>query len=129
MDRTNPLSLQAAIGDLLRDENVRREVEAEAQALIAASDLLVELDRLRELYGLTKADLARRAGLKPSNLRKILSAGTGRLELLTYLKLIGALGHQVELSALATNLDTGATRIPSKRAEPARTSKRLNPTF
>ena len=101
MRRVNKPSIQAAIEDLLADEIVRQEVEVETRALITASDLLVELDRLRERRGLSKAELARKAGLQPSNLRKILSAGTGRLELVTYLKLVGALGHQVELSSQA----------------------------
>ncbi len=97
MTRETRPSLQAAIDDLLKDETLRQEVGAEARALIAASDLLNELDRLRDQQGLTKAELARKAGLQPSNVRKMLSLGTGRLELVTYLKLIGAVGYELRL--------------------------------
>lgn len=97
MTRETRPSLQAAIDDLLKDETIRQEVEAEARALIAASDLLTELDRQREVRGVTKADLARKAGLQPSNVRKILSARTGRLELLTLTRMSIALGVSIVL--------------------------------
>lgn len=122
-------TLQSAIDNLLDDESVRREVEAEAQALIAASDLLVELDNLRQSIGISKADLARRAGLQPSNLRKILSAGTGRLELVTYLKLVAALGHDLKISSRA---EMPALEPQGKRTRfdaPHRKSRQLSQSF
>lgn len=99
MTRETRPSLQAAIDDLLKDETIRQEVEAEARALIAASDLLTELDRLRDQQGLTKAELARKAGLQPSNVRKMLSLGTGKLELTTLLKLVLALNSELRLTS------------------------------
>ncbi len=98
MGPRNKLSLEAAVEDLLLDETVRHEIEFEAQVLIAASDLLTELDRLRDLQGLTKAELARKAGLQPSNVRKMLSSGTGRLELVTLLKLALAIDLELRLT-------------------------------
>ncbi len=98
MGPRNKLSLEAAVEDLLLDETVRHEIEFEAQVFIAASDLLTELDRLRDLQGLTKAELARKAGLQPCNVRKMLSSGTGRLELVTLLKLALAIDLELRLT-------------------------------
>lgn len=103
MDSETQPSLQVAIDDLLKDKTVRQEVEAEARALIAASDLLTELDRLRDLQGLTKAELARKAGLQPSNVRKMLSLGTGRLELRTFIRLVTALDGMLTIESLREN--------------------------
>ncbi len=129
MQPTNKSSVQAAIDDLLGDETVRREVEAEARALIAASDLLTELDRLRDQQGLTKAELARKAGLQPSNVRKMLSSGTGRVELVTYLKLIRALGRDLSISPQAQRSSPDASKMNPKLSAPAHTSRQLDHSF
>ncbi len=129
MTRETRPSLQAAIDDVLKDETVRQEVEAEARALIAASDLLTELDRLRDQQGLTKADLARKAGLQPSNVRKMLSSGTGRVELVTYLKLIRALGLDLSISSQAERSSLDVLKTTSKSNAPVHKSRQLNHSF
>lgn len=129
MTRETRPSLQAAIDDLLKDETIRQEVEAEASALIAASDLLTELDRLRDQQGLTKAELARKAGLQPSNVRKMLSLGTGRVELVTYLRLIRALGLELSISSQAEHSSLDALKTTSKLSAPAHKSRQLNRSF
>ncbi len=98
MNTPGQTKLEAAIIEVASDPIARERIRRESDALIAASRMLNEIDKRRIEAGLTKADLARGAGMQPSNLRKILSDGSGRLELTTYLKLAAALDLQVAVS-------------------------------
>jgi len=98
MNTQSRTKLEAAISEVATDPIARERIRRESDALIAASRMLNEIDKRRVEAGLSKADLARGAGLQPSNLRKIMSQGSGRLELTTYLKLAAALNLQVAVS-------------------------------
>jgi DNA-binding Xre family transcriptional regulator len=92
--------------ELLADPATRESVEREASMLIAMSRLLNQIDQLREAKDWTKADLARAAGMHPSNLRKMLSSGEKNIELETLIKLLYALDVEIKLSPRKVKADS-----------------------
>lgn len=105
MKHESRAKLESAISEVISNSEARERIRRETEVLVTASRMLNEIDRKRIEAGLTKADLARGAGMQPSNLRKILSQGSGRLELTTYLKLASALNLQVAVSQIETARD------------------------
>jgi transcriptional regulator with XRE-family HTH domain len=88
-----------------------------ARARVDAVDHLVrELDELREAFGLSKADLARRAGLRPEAVRRLFSSGSHNPTLSTISALGAALGAELRV--------VPSTRPTSARAGGVRTRRR-----
>lgn len=109
---------------LLADPATRESVEREASMLIAMSRLLNQIDLLREAKGWTKADLARAAGMHPSNLRKMLSTGEKNIELETLIKLLNALEVEITLYPRKVKADSVKPRtVPQAHARLNRTKK------
>lgn len=109
---------------LLADPVAREMVEREASMLIAMSRLLNQIDELRADKGWTKADLARAAGMHPSNLRKMLSSGEKNIELETLIKLLNALEVEITLSPRKVKVDSVKPRtVPQAHARLNKTKK------
>lgn len=109
---------------LLADPATREVVEREASMLIAMSRLLNQIDQLRADKGWTKADLARAAGMHPSNLRKMLSTGEKNIELGTLIKLLSALEVEITLSPRKVQVDAPKPRtLPQAHARLNKTKK------
>src|SRR5215471_6569736 len=79
----------------------RQALEA-ARARVAAVDSVVRaLDERRRDLGLSKAELARQAGMRPEVVRRILGAGPANPTLATVISLASAMSMDVTISAPA----------------------------
>jgi DNA-binding phage protein len=90
----------------------RQALEA-ARARIAAVDRVVRaLDERRRNLGLSKAELARQAGMRPEVVRRILGAGPANPTLSTVISLASAMSMDVTISAPTdrTQSDASETR-------------------
>ncbi len=86
----------------------RQALEA-ARARIAAIDSVVRaLDERRRDLGLTKAELARQAGMRPEAVRRILGAGPANPTLATVISLASAMAMDVTISAPVDRKQSGA---------------------
>ncbi len=91
-----------------RSPEYRQALEA-AQARIAAVDSVVRaLDERRRNLGLSKAELARQAGMRPEVVRRILGAGPANPTLTTVISLASAMSMDVTISAPADRTQSGA---------------------
>ncbi len=69
-----------------------------ARAEIDATDALVRaLDQVREVRGLSKAELARRVGVKPEIIRRLLTDPKGNPTIATILAVASVMGCRLEL--------------------------------
>ncbi len=77
---------------------------------IAAVDGVVRaLDERRKDLGLSKAQLARHAGMRPEVVRRILGAGPANPTLSTVISLASAMSMDVTISAQADHRQSGAS--------------------
>jgi DNA-binding Xre family transcriptional regulator len=98
--------IEKLIAEKRQDPVFMAEIERGSAVLIAVNSLLVELNALRVQRGWTKADLARAAGMHPSNLRKMLSTGEKNIELETLFRLLNALEVEIKLSPRKVKADS-----------------------
>lgn len=76
-----------------------REALEAARSRIAAVDGLVRaLDERRKVLGLSKAELARQAGMRPEVVRRLLGAGQANPTLATVISLASAMSLDVTIS-------------------------------
>lgn len=111
--------IEKLIAEKRQDPGFMAEIERGSAVLIAVNSLLVELNALRVHRGWTKADLARAAGMHPSNLRKLLSTGEKNFEIETFVRVVQALGGQLKIDLSKATLDLGAPKTPRKPDEPS----------
>lgn len=91
-----------------RSPEYRQALEA-ARARIAAVDSVVRaLDERRRDLGLSKAELARQAGMRPEVVRRILGAGPANPTLTTVISLASTMSMDVTISAPADRTQSGA---------------------
>ncbi|HEX2319146.1 MAG TPA: helix-turn-helix transcriptional regulator [Streptosporangiaceae bacterium] len=92
-----------------RSPDYRQALEA-ARARIAAVDSVVRaLDERRRDLGLSKAELARQAGMRPEVVRRILSSRPANPTLATVISLASAMSMDVRISAPADRTPSGAS--------------------
>jgi DNA-binding Xre family transcriptional regulator len=103
-----------------KDPEFMAEVERGSAVLIAVNALLVELNSLRVQRGWTKAELARAAGMEPSNLRKLLSTGEKHFEIETFVRLVHALGGELKIDLSKANSGLGEPKTQSRQVVPSR---------
>lgn len=81
-----------------------------ARARIAAVDSVVRaLDERRKDLGLSKAELARQAGMRPEVVRRILGAGPANPTLATVISLASAMSMDVTISVPVDRRQSGAS--------------------
>jgi len=81
-----------------------------ARARIAAVDGVVRaLDERRRDLGLSKAELARQAGMRPEVVRRILGAGPANPTLATVISLASAMSMDVTITAPADRTQFGVS--------------------
>jgi ribosome-binding protein aMBF1 (putative translation factor) len=81
-----------------------------ARARITAVDSVVRaLDERRKDLGLSKAELARQAGMRPEVVRRILGAGPANPTLSTVISLASAMSMDVTISVPADHRQSGAS--------------------
>lgn len=96
-------------GRAARSPEYRQALES-ARARIAAADSVVRaLDERRRDLGLSKAQLARQAGMRPEVVRRILGAGPANPTLSTVISLASAMSMDVTISAPADRTQSGAS--------------------
>lgn len=92
-----------------RSPEYRESLDA-ARARIAAVDGVVRaLDERRRDLGLSKAELARQAGMRPEVVRRILGAGQANPTLSTVISLASAMSMDVTISSPADRRQSGAS--------------------
>jgi ribosome-binding protein aMBF1 (putative translation factor) len=88
-----------------------------ARARIAAVDGVVKaLDERRKDLGLSKAELARQAGMRPEVVRRILGAGPANPTLSTVISLARAMSMDVTISVPADHTQSGASGTQRRTA-------------
>jgi len=102
---------------LFRSESDRKTHAMAVQALLARNALLTALETARAEQGLTKAELASRAGLEASSVRRLLTSKTANPTTENAFRLMVAMGIRLEAT-----LPTGerielvdASAAPSRR--------------
>ena len=91
-----------------------RERYDRAHRVIALTQELLEtIDRQRQAAGLSKAELARRAGIEPAAVRRLLGSGSSNPTLRTVLELLDALGIDIQLRAKRPSKPVGSTAASS----------------
>lgn len=108
------------LGDRLKDAGYREHYE-EARARIGQVDAVIRaLDERREELSFTKAELARRAGVKPEAVRRLFSAETPNPTLNTLVALAQALDlelrPQPRRNARANGARSSASRTRRRTA-------------
>jgi transcriptional regulator with XRE-family HTH domain len=86
---------QAAVNALL-SETERAEYARRVQALRSRNTLLTMLEATRETQGMTKRDLASRAGLEASSVRRLLTSATANPTTDNAFRLMAAMGIALE---------------------------------
>jgi ribosome-binding protein aMBF1 (putative translation factor) len=88
-----------------------------ARSRIAAVDGLVRaLDERRRDLGLSKAELARQAGMRPEVVRRILGAGQANPTLSTVVSLASAMSLDITIRGRADHKPSGAPETPRRTA-------------
>ncbi len=86
-----------AARDLLFASEIEREAHAmTVQALLARNAMLTALETARAEQGLTKAELASRAGLEASSVRRLLTSKTANPTTENAFRLMAAMGIKLE---------------------------------
>src|SRR5580698_5593466 len=99
-----------------RSPEYRRALDT-ARARIAAVDGLVRaLDERRRDLGLSKAELARQAGMRPEVVRRILGAGQANPTLSTVVSLASAMSLDITIRGRADHKPSGAPETPRRTA-------------
>jgi DNA-binding phage protein len=94
-----------------------REALDTARVRIAAVDAVVRaLDERRRDLGLSKAELARQAGMRPEVVRRILGAGPANPTLSTVISLASAMSMDVTISGPAPCTQSGASETRRRTA-------------
>jgi DNA-binding phage protein len=94
-----------------------REALDAARAHIAAVDSVVRaLDERRRVLGLSKAELARQAGMRPEVVRRILGAGPANPTLSTIISLASAMSMDVTVSAPTDRTQSAASETRQRIA-------------
>lgn len=102
------------------DDSEYRQAFDEASERIARIDSVIQtLDARREELGLTKAEVARRAGVKPEAIRRLFSAEMPNPTLSTLVAIAGALDLELRPTPRS---GVPATRAPSNVSETPRRS-------
>jgi DNA-binding phage protein len=104
---------------LFRSDSEREALAMATQALLARNALLTALETARAEQGLTKAELASRAGLEASSVRRLLTSKTANPTTEKAFRLMAAMGIKLEAT-----LPTGArielvdAVVPAARRRP-----------
>jgi len=83
------------LADRLGDPEYQREYRAARERIDRIDAVVRVLDGRRETMGLTKAELARRAGMKPEAVRRLFSAESPNPTLSTVVALADVLGLEI----------------------------------
>jgi DNA-binding phage protein len=102
-------------GRARKSEEYRRALQ-EARTRIALIDSLVQALEVRRLeLGMSKAELARKADMRPEIVRRLLGSGTSNPTLSTFVSLATALSLDLVITGPATNEEQSGTSRTRRR--------------
>ena len=94
-----------------------REALEVARARISAVDSVVRaLDERRKALGLSKAELARQAGMRPEVVRRLLGGGPANPTLTTVISLASVLSLDITITGPASHEQSDASEIRQRTA-------------
>ncbi|HTX11809.1 MAG TPA: helix-turn-helix domain-containing protein [Solirubrobacteraceae bacterium] len=106
---------------LLRSEEERKAHAMAVQALLARNALLTALETARAEQGLTKAELAARAGLEASSVRRLLTSKTANPTTDNAFRLMAAMGIKLEATLpTGERIELVETSAPRSRRRSAK---------
>ncbi len=79
----------------LSDPAMRQRYERTRRSVAAVRQVLQTIDAARERVGMTKAELAERAGTNPAAMRRLLTSGSSNPTLRTLIEVSDALGLEM----------------------------------
>ncbi len=94
----------------------RERYERTRRSMVLTRQVLQLIDAEREKVGLSKADLARRVGVNPSTIRRLLTSGDGNPTLRTVLDILDVLDLELALRPKAPTHKLRRSRKPSSSA-------------
>jgi ribosome-binding protein aMBF1 (putative translation factor) len=101
MQRASTNRFQQIREQRMQRPEFRQRYERTRGVIARIQDILTLIDTQREAAGLSKAELARRVGMHPAAIRRLLSSGTGSPTLKTLLELMDVLGIEMHLRTRA----------------------------
>lgn len=101
--------------ELLEDPEAREEYERTRRSVAELRRILQTVEGERQQAGLSKADLARRVGVEPAAIRRLLTSETSNPTFRTLLGIFDALGLQLTLTPRKRARVQGRTRAPAAR--------------
>lgn len=114
-------SADGAARELLFSEREREAHAMAVQTLLARHALLTALETARVEQGLTKAELASRAGLEASSVRRLLTSKTANPTTENAFRLMAAMGIKLEATLpTGERIELVDTSAPASRRRPAK---------
>ena len=101
--------------ELLEDPEAREEYERTRRSVTELRRILQTVESERQQAGLSKADLARRVGVEPAAIRRLLTSETSNPTFRTMLGIFDALGLQLTLTPTKRARVQGRTRASAAR--------------
>ena len=96
-------------------QEYRDALEAARTRITAVDSVIRALDERRKDLGLSKADLARQAGMRPEVVRRLLGAGSANPTLTTVISLANALSLDLAISDPQSATDKQADAYETRR--------------
>lgn len=94
----------------------RQALDAARKRISAVDGVVRALEERRRDLGLSKAELARRAGMRPEVVRRILGAGPANPTLSTVISLASVMSLDVTISGPADHTQSGASETRRRTA-------------
>jgi len=90
------------------------------RTIASVEEIIGSIDARRQTAGVSKAELARRAGMNPAALRRLLTSGAGNPTLSTVIGLMDALGMRLQVVVLHAPSSAHRDDLESVKPAPAR---------
>ena len=98
---TAPTAFWDDLAEDLRDPDLRHHYILESERIAAIDRIINQLDELRQMEGLTKAELARAIERSPETVRRLLTAKAVNPQFSVIAELAAVLGYRVTLERMS----------------------------
>ena len=105
--------------ELLADPENREVYDRTLSETVALRKILQQVESARASEGISKAELAQRAGINPASIRRLLTSETANPTIKTMLGVFDALGLEVTLTYKKRRARRPGQRSPRSAAQPA----------
>jgi hypothetical protein len=100
------------LGEVYPDERARIRFERRVRAIQLAADLMGAMDEMRQVSGLSKAEVATRMRRQPPAISRLLGGPDTNPTLATLIELLDALGCRLEVSIKPQPKDAARRKSP-----------------